>query len=196
MKIFSGLLAMVAVLNALVAGAAEQPAAGKFLVASEDAAGTAFEKTVILLLHYDELGAQGLVINRKSDADLGDVFPGSEMLAGYAGPLFWGGPVRMTTMRALLRSDEPPEDAVALVADVYQVALDADLRDYALDDAYLRFYVGYAGWSPGQLDSELRFGHWDVVVANGDAVFSSTPGTVWQSLRPAQQYRAQRTAVD
>ena len=185
------MLATVALSISVAALADERPAAGKLLVASEDADGSSFERTVILLLHYDEFGAQGLVINRQSDAGLVDVFPQSKALADYEGALFWGGPVQMSTMRALLRTDDPPDDAIAVIDGVYQIAVDESISDYAMNDAHMRFYIGYAGWSPGQLDRELRFGSWDVAAADADIVFSDTPAAVWPTLRPAPQLRVQ-----
>ena len=185
----------IAVVLAILFGGvsnAEDLAAGKFLVATEDVDGSRFARTVILLLHYDEFGAQGLVINRRSEARLGDVFPDSETLADYDGALYWGGPVSITTMRALLRSDTPPKDAVPIFGNVYQVPMDETLGELAMDDDSLRFYLGYSGWAPGQLERELRFGSWDVVPSTEDAVFSSEPDSVWQSLSPVRQYRAQQ----
>jgi len=191
MKRLPGFLAIGALLCNAHAFAGEQAAAGKLLVADEDADGSSFERTVILLLHYDEFGAQGLVINRKSDAELADVFPQSEALADYDGALFWGGPVQIATMRALLRTDDPPDDAIAVVDDVYQIPVDESISDHAMNEAHLRFFIGYAGWAPGQLDRELRFGSWTVLAGDADVVFSDDPSAIWSALRPAPQLRVQ-----
>lgn len=195
MKTIPGLLAVVALLASAVSPASEQPAAGKLLVATDDVDGSSFERTVILLLHYDEAGAQGLVINRRSEAKLTEVFPDSELLANYTGALFWGGPVRMTTLRALLRSDEPPPDAVEVIPSVFQLPLDLAPDDYATDAATLRFYIGYAGWAPGQLDRELRFGSWHVVAASADVIFAADPGSMWRTVRPVPAIRAMNVAL-
>ena len=189
MRTIFSLLAVMALLPDTAALAGEQPAAGKLLVATGDVDGSSFERTVILLLHYDETGAQGLVINRRSDAELAEVFPGSEILANSSGALFWGGPVRMTTMRALLRTVKPPPDAVEVIPGVHQVPLDGDPEDYRGDAATLRFYAGYAGWAPGQLDHELRLGSWDVVAASADIVFAANPESVWRTVRPLPELR-------
>ena len=185
---------LILALYPLATTADDRPAAGRFLVATADVDGSSFERTVILLLHYDEAGAQGLVINRRSDAELAEVFPGSESLADYQGALFWGGPVRIATMRALLRTDDPPAAAIKVIEDVYQVPLEDELGSYAGDEATLRYYLGYAGWAPGQLDRELRFGSWNVVAADADLVFASDPGSVWQRVRPTPAIRAMHDA--
>ena len=194
MKTVLGLLAVMALLPHTFSLASEQPAAGKFLVATDAVDGSSFERTVILLLHYDEAGAQGLVVNRRSDANLAEVFPDSELLASYSGALFWGGPVRMTTMRALLQTDKPPPDAVEIIAGVYQVPLDMSIDEFVADAATLRFYIGYAGWAPGQLDRELSFGSWDVVAASADVVFAQNPDSIWRNVRPIPEFRAMNVA--
>ncbi len=96
----------------------------------------------------------------------------------------------MATMRALLLTDDPPTDGLPIFGDVYQVPVDEGLRGYPLRDETLRFFVGYAGWSPGQLERELRFGSWDVVPASESAVFAAEPEGLWRQVRPTPQFRA------
>lgn len=168
----------------------EQPAMGKLLVATEEVQGPAFAETVILLLHYDETGALGLVINRPIEATPKDVLPELRGINDYQGTLYWGGPVSMTVMRALLRSDTPPDDAMPVFNTVYRVPMDDSLPPDAMTSRNLRFFLGYAGWAPGQLDRELMFGSWHVIPATEDAVFTDEPGEIWMRLAPPQHYRA------
>lgn len=168
----------------------EDLAMGKLLVATDEVRGPYFAESVVLLLHYDEQGAQGLVINRQMDAELMEVFPESESLAGYSGTLYWGGPVKMSTMRALLRTDTPPRDAVHIFGAVHQVPFDDTLPASTSNSANLRFFVGYAGWMPGQLERELGFGSWHVLSATEEVVFAEDPSMIWHYLSPPREYRA------
>jgi len=184
---------MIALLGLLcnpLTSAAADLTMGKLLVAAEEVHGSGFAQTVILLLHYDEHGAQGLVINRPMDVQPVDVFAENEILAEYSGTLYWGGPVQVSTMRALVRNDTAPVNGVAIFGDVYQVPLDESLSDYAMTGAELRFFVGYAGWAPGQLERELRFDSWHVLPASEEIVFADDPGAVWRRLSPPQEIRA------
>ena len=172
-----------------VTAVADRPAKGRLLVATEVVQGEVFAKTVILLLHYDEHGAMGIVVNRPTDVELHEVLADVEVFSAYPGTLFWGGPVRMHSLRALLRTDSPPEGAEAIVGSVYQVPIDDNLKDWA-DPARLRYYIGYAGWSAGQLDRELARGSWLVVSASDDHVFSKEPRALWKRLSPPSEHRA------
>lgn len=175
---------------ASVAAGAEYPAAGKLLVATEGGHGAVFDHTVILLLHYDENGAMGLVVNRETEVAPAELITDVEALSAYRGKLYWGGPVDLTGVRALLRSATAPEDATPIVGSVYLLPFDRATTSQPLEPARVRFYIGYAGWAPGQLDSELAAGSWHVVTATGDTVFADDPGVLWRRLAPVREYRA------
>jgi putative transcriptional regulator len=167
----------------------EKPATGKLLVATDEVRGSSFFQTVILLLHYDESGALGLVINRPTEATPDELLPELEGIKDYAGTTYWGGPVRLATMRALHRTDSPTEDEIFVLDMVYQMPLD-ELPTGEKNQQNLRFFVGYAGWSPGQLDREILFGSWDIIQATEETVFTDDADTIWETLSPPQSYRA------
>lgn len=187
MKMFVTWLICVVWLLPATAGADQRPARGKLLVATELVQGELFAKTVILILHYDETGATGLVVNRPTEIEPKELLPDVHGIFDYSGTLFWGGPVRMTSVRALLRTDTPPENAEAVVDSVYRVPFDDSLMDAPTDPATLRLFMGYAGWGAGQLDSEMATGSWHVVPASGRTVFAEDPSTLWERLRPPLQ---------
>lgn len=166
------------------------PAKGKLLVATELVAGELFAKTVVLMLHYDETGAFGLVVNRPTDVKPGEVLGDEETIAGYSGTLYWGGPVHMDSLRALMRTDDPPEGAEKIIESVYLVSFEDALQQGPEDPTGLRLFIGYAGWAPGQLDFEMARGSWRVLPATDDLVFAAEPETLWKKLAPAQEQRA------
>ena len=108
-------LVFVVWLSPAAAGADKQPAKGTLLVATELVHGDVFAQTVILLLHYDENGAMGIVVNRSTDIEPGELIADVDAISGYSGTLYWGGPVQMNSLRALLRTDTPPKGAEAIV---------------------------------------------------------------------------------
>ena len=168
--------------------AAQVPAAGKVLVSTEDLRGDAFSQTVVLLLHYDEAGAQGLVINRPMPSAPKDVLAGLDGIEDYQGTLFWGGPVQLASLRVLMRTAVPPPDSHRILDGVYLVPPERSLLAGVTDSSRLRFFVGYAGWSPGQLDNELRRRSWDVLPGSEDLVFAEDPRGVWKLLmRPTER---------
>jgi putative transcriptional regulator len=170
--------------------AAEDPAKGKLLIATEAIQGPAFKETVILLLNYGAAGAEGVVVNRPTEVLPAQALPEIAGIDRYEGPLYYGGPVDLFTLRALLLTDAPPENTIPIFDSVYIVPPEDNLLDQAQSNANLRFFIGYAGWAPGQLDQELAIGSWHVVDATEAIVFADDPGGIWRSLLPPTVIRA------
>lgn len=184
---------IAACLLPVAAAADESLAEGKLLVATEVVGGGIFVETVILLLHYDETGAVGLVVNRPTEVGMDELVADDTVVFKYTGSIYWGGPVEMNNLSALMKSDSAPPDARKIVESVYLVPI-KDAPENALKDvSRLRIYMGYAGWAPGQLDHEMARGSWHVVPASADSVFAKDSGELWKRLVPAREHRAQRS---
>ena len=189
-------LVFAACLQPAAASADPPPAKGRLLVATEQIDGDIFMQTVILLLHYDETGAMGLVVNRPTEVGMDELVADDDDIAAYAGPIYWGGPVQMNSLRALMKEDSAPEGAENIVDSVYLAPLN-DAPEIALNDASrLRLFMGFAGWAPGQLDNEIAIGSWHVVPASDDVVFSKDPGQLWKRLLPPPEHRAEVRTVE
>lgn len=159
-----------------------QPAPGSFLVATRGQQGF-FSATVILLIACDSDGAFGLVINRPTKISLAKLLPEVHGLGGDR--LYLGGPVALDQLTLLIRSPTPPSGTLHVVGDVYASGSLKTLRSVAgkhAVQARFRGYAGYAGWGPGQLDSELAQGAWTVVPADADDVFTTAPVKLWDQL--------------
>ncbi len=183
-------LVLVAWLLPAIATADQAPARGKLLVATEFVQGDMFAETVILLLHYNEHGAMGIVVNRPTDIEPEEILAEVDAIPDYDGEIFWGGPVEMYSLRALRRTDSPPTGLDAIVGSVHLVPIDETLEDAPRDPGSLRLFIGYAGWSPGQLDREMERGSWRVVPASDEHVFAQEPRALWKKLAPPSVHRA------
>jgi putative transcriptional regulator len=181
------LLGCIAPLSAAAqADDSEELAAGALLVADRELADPNFAQTVVLLVQYDDDGAMGLIINRKSDVPLAKLLEDLKEAAGRSDPAFAGGPVERSGILALLRTKKKPEDDTPNVfADVYLVAnkerLAQTLASKAGPDVF-RVYVGYAGWGPGQLEKEMDLGAWHVFPGDAKVVFDGDPDSLWSKL--------------
>jgi len=190
MSNFSRFLAVVCCFVSAGVSADQVPATGKLLVATDEVRGPYFAKTVVLLLHHDETGTLGIVVNRPIEASAIESLLVNEDLTAHRGSFYWGGPLSQSTVRALLRTDTPPEDAVQIFDAVHLVNVDEALLATASDAAELRFFVGYAGWSAGQLEHELAFDSWHILPATEELVFAEDTGDIWRKLLPSREYRA------
>ena len=115
----------------------------------------------------------GVVLNRPSDTSVRDAVPELASLTGEEEPLFVGGPVAAGAVLALAEVDDPDDASELVLGDVGFV------QDPDVEARRGRIFLGYAGWSAGQIESELDEQSWFVVSAEPDDVFSDEPDDLW-----------------
>jgi putative transcriptional regulator len=126
---------------------------GQLLVAAPILHDPNFHRTVVLVAEHGEEGAMGLVLNRPTDTSVADALPELVSLAGED-PVYVGGPVALESVLAIAELDDP-DDASELLFGTVGFVQEPDvpvLRG--------RVYVGYAGWSAGQLENEIAQNAW------------------------------------
>jgi len=132
-----------------------------------------FVRTVVLICQHDENGAVGLVINREGPVGISDVLEKLEIdhAAPYDAPTWTGGPVRPGTGFVLWRGKVDPDEGWN-VGDGVAVSPSADrLGRLAGTGSPFALCLGYAGWSPGQLDHEVQTGSWLFVDVDNTIIF-------------------------
>jgi putative transcriptional regulator len=183
----SAVLAMLLLTAAAAAQSrsAEELGVGKLLVSSKGLPDPNFDKTVVLLIQYDDHGSLGLMINRRTDVTLSKLLEGVDTAKHASDAVFEGGPVEMQTVFALLKAQKKPDDATSILSDVYLVNTKPPLQK-ALSDGSgsgdVRVYVGYCGWGPGQLENEMRLGGWWIFRGAAGTVFDPNPTSLWSRL--------------
>jgi len=168
---------------------------GKLLIAKRDAPDSTFAETVILVVRYTQGGTVGLMLNRRTDVPISRALDPLKGASGRSEPVFAGGPVEMPNVLALLRANAMPEGAEHVIGKVYLVPTGALLEKTLArrpDPADFRVYLGYCGWSPGQLENETSHGFWQVLNGSADIVFDSEPETLWSRLIERAEQRIAR----
>ncbi len=160
--------------------------AGVFLYAAPSMGDPNFSQTVVLLLDHGRGGSMGVVINQPTETSLRKVLPALPEARRMEVPVYWGGPVQPEGVSALLRHPRRVDGATMVLPGVYRTTELEVLRE-ALDDQrpdrQVRVYAGYAGWSPGQLEREVRLGAWLLDRGEADAVFALDPESLWERVR-------------
>ena len=133
--------------------------AGKLLVATPSVEGDVFRRSVVLLLHHDADGAQGVVLNQPLEAGVDAVLPGWQAVTTAPQTLFRGGPVGTDSAIGIVSVPGEGEATLGvqrLFGGIGVVDLDAPPLLVAPEVAGLRIFAGYAGWSEGQLEGEIE----------------------------------------
>jgi putative transcriptional regulator len=155
-------------------------AAGDLLIASEHMK-HGFRDSVILLIHYSQDGAIGLILNRPSNLHVNDVVPGL-VIGNKAGHLFFGGPVKQRIISVLVKAKKEVGRLRSIMPNVYfDIGVSKEnAGKYILSDSeVVRFYSGYAGWGKGQLESEINRGDWYVLKGDPAILFDVSTDFMW-----------------
>lgn len=140
-----------------------------------------FIRTVVLLCEHQDEGSFGFVLNKTIPAKLEDVV---KEAAGLDLPLYEGGPVQKNTLHFLHRQPNLVPGGTEVFEGMYwggdfEEVLER-LRNGTLDPVDIRFFVGYSGWSAGQLNDELEQKTWITRQADLKLVFHHDKDLVWQ----------------
>lgn len=145
--------------------------------------GSWFHRAVVLICQHDAEGAFGLVLNRLSGNKVGDALVADLPDRIKDLPLFVGGPVQAGAM-SFLHADAFLPDANVLPNIGLSHSLDelVDLGGAYSSTQQFRIFAGYAGWSAGQLEDEMRRNAWLVHPASLELIFFSEPDRLWQHI--------------
>jgi putative transcriptional regulator len=159
--------------------------AGKLLIASLSLTDANFFRTVVLMCMHDENGALGLVLNRPLENEpVEDHLPQFAPLAAAPGVLFQGGPVQTGSALVLGRHHDwvttPATNAVVRRTALLDLA--QPFEDVGPTLAEVRVFAGYAGWTAGQLESELEQEAWFVVDPLEADLFTRDPESLWREV--------------
>lgn len=155
---------------------------GRLLVATPQIEEGIFHRSVVLILDHNDEGAQGVVLNRPLEAQVDAILPGWQALATQPDTVFHGGPVQTDSALGLVSvpgEEGSPMGVRKLFGGLGVVDLDAPPPLVAAEVSGLRIFAGYAGWTAGQLEGEIRAGSWFVVEAEARDAFTDSPSDLW-----------------
>ncbi|MEL7106911.1 MAG: YqgE/AlgH family protein [Pseudomonadota bacterium] len=159
---------------------------GKFLIAMPGMGDPRFEHGVVYLCSHSQEGAMGLIVNKPAeDLSTGDVLEKLEIEIRATRPtglVHFGGPVETGRGFVLHSVDYDGGDGTLHVEDgIAMTATIGVLNDIAKGQgpAQSLLALGYAGWGPGQLESELVQNGWLTVDATSEIIFQADNATKW-----------------
>jgi putative transcriptional regulator len=151
--------------------------AGSLLLAHPGMRDPNFRHSVVLMSAHNAEGAMGVVLNRPLGKRLGEL-SGDFALGPLSGvPLFKGGPVQ-TDQLVLVAWQTHPEGFRL------HFGVDPDKARQLLeeDGTQIRGFLGYSGWSAGQLENEMRMRTWIVADVPEDLLTHSQDESLWRTV--------------
>ena len=148
-----------------------------------------YRQTVLVAAPAPNGGHVGVILNRPTRRSLGSLFPEHEPSKKVIDPVYYGGPFSRGALVALVRTDSAPgAGSVMLMKNLY-LAFRANTIDQVIETTpnEARYFVGYVGWRPGELKSEIDRGIWTVQGAELDMVFRKDTENLWEELQQASK---------
>lgn len=150
------------------------PKQGRILISEPLLSDTYFKRSVVLITEYSDKGAVGFVLNKSIDVPVNEVlsdFP------KFKANVYVGGPVAKDTIHFLHTLGELVTGAVHVLEDIYWGgdfdSLKELIKEGIVHPSQVRFFLGYSGWSPNQLEGEIEDNAWLVTRVPSSKIMSA-----------------------
>ena len=156
---------------------------GQLLLDGGNLTGSFFHRSVVLICQHDAEGAFGLVLNHSLGKTVGEMIVADLPDALKEAPLYLGGPVQPAAL-SFLHTDSfiPDADVMPNLALGHSLDDLIEIGEGFSPTRKVRLFAGYAGWSPGQLESEMKRKSWLTFPASIELVFETPPDQLWQKV--------------
>ncbi len=149
------------------------PEPGKVLLAEPFMADAHFGRKAILLCEHNEEGSFGFVLNNFIEVGLNELI---DDLPAFESKLSLGGPVKKSNL-FYLHTIEGGPDSIEIKSGLHMGGdfewVKEALRDGRANSKNLRFFIGYSGWTPGQLLEEVQSHSWFITDASVETIMKT-----------------------
>ncbi len=159
------------------------PAKGSLLAAQPYLGDPHFEQTVILLTEHNEEGTVGFVVNKALEINFDDIvikFP------KFASKIYHGGPVQEDNLYFVHRKGDLIPGSIHIQGELYWGGDVDPLKELIemklISPEDIRFFLGYSGWTPGQLMDEVKNNSWLILEGDSVSVLDDSPDALWSKI--------------
>jgi len=146
-----------------------------------------FSRTVNLVGSFDQNGAFALILNRPIDLTAGQVLQEKIQLKDAEDiPVFFGGPVQVNSLWFLHAYPKHHAQGLKISEELFLTSdldtVEAVISQHGEEEIpKYRFFLGYSGWAPAQLEAEISLGSWVSCPIDLDELFSCDPQNLWKA---------------
>jgi len=163
------------------------PAQGKILISEPFLKDFYFKRSIVLLAEHNEDGTFGLVLNKPTTIKISEIINDESFHVSeeFDCNVFLGGPVKTDSLFFIHTRNDLIENCIKIIDGLFWGG-DIKLVNHLIENNILtkndiRFYIGYSGWEPKQLDQELREHSWVVANTNVDFLLKNPPENLWKN---------------
>lgn len=159
------------------------PEKGKILISEPFLADTFFNRSIVYLTDHTPQGSVGFILNKKLDLKVSAAITGFD---GWNENLSMGGPVAPDTLHYLhnlgnlIPKSVPIEGNISWGGDIDCVR--ELIKTGQIKQSQIRFFLGYSGWSAGQLERELKENSWIIASVKSDIIMNNKGDDTWKRV--------------
>ncbi len=161
----------------------QKPAGGRILVSQPSLKDRFFSRSVVMLAEHGPDGSFGFITNKPARIKLSKV---TAEFGDFDMELYLGGPVHVNNLFYVHSKGDIISDSLKIMEGVYWGGSIDDIRRLIasgeLTSNDIRFYAGYSGWQPKQLDDEMKENSWIVLDGQKRYVFGLRPNSLWKKI--------------
>jgi putative transcriptional regulator len=159
------------------------PEKGKILISEPFLPDTFFNRSIIYLTDHNPNGSVGFILNKKLEIKISEAVSGFE---GWDENLSMGGPVAPDTLHYIHNLGDMVPKSVPVDGNIYWGG-DIDvirelIKTGLVKQGQIRFFLGYSGWSAGQLERELKENSWVIARVSPETIMQSRGVDNWKKL--------------
>jgi len=159
------------------------PEKGKFLISEPFMEDNFFKRSVVFLCDHNEDGSFGFVLNNILSINMQDVMEGFEAIDFEVG---FGGPVNSSNLYYIHTLGDILEDSICIQDGLYTGGnfekLQTLINTGIVTDKDVRFFLGYSGWTAGQLEKEIQDNAWIVTNPTENNIINAKEKELWKNL--------------
>ena len=169
------------------------PTKGSILLSEPFLKDPNFARSVVLLTEHNDEGSIGFILNRPISYKINEII---EDFPDFDAPVYLGGPVQRDSLHFIHRIQALAEDGDEIAPGVYWGGnfekLKSLIRLNIIHPNDIRFFVGYTGWGPNQLEGEMQTRSWILSRTGGHYTFSEKSESLWGEILQAMggKYKA------
>jgi putative transcriptional regulator len=159
------------------------PEKGKILISEPFLPDTFFNRSIVYLTDHSPQGSVGFILNKKLDLKLSSAIAGFD---GWNENINMGGPVAPDTLHYLHNLGELIPDSVLIEDNIWWGGDIDSIRSListgSITHSQIRFFLGYSGWSAGQLERELNEDSWIIARVKSDIIMNNWGDNTWKRV--------------
>jgi len=160
-----------------------KPTKGKILISEPFLVDYYFKRSVVLLAEHNSDGSFGLILNKPVEMNMSDIL---EDFPDFPAPLYLGGPVKTENLYFIHTLGEKIDESMEITDGLFWGGDIEHIKELIatgqLSPNEIKFFMGYSGWVPKQLEGELERNSWLVSNIKAKQAMKPEAEDMWNNV--------------